>query len=76
MSPFRFIHKMLLKGSQPSQGAIILPVKEQIKAWRRADQKMGWGINNSEFEKIGVSSPPPLTDNDRTQNSFHGAGRL
>ena len=65
MSPFHFIHNLFLKGNPPGRGAVILPVKEQIKTWRRADQKMGWGIDNSEFEKPGATSPPPLTDNDR-----------
>jgi uncharacterized protein YndB with AHSA1/START domain len=64
MAPLGFFHNLFLKGSPQSRGAIILPVKEQIKAWRRADHKMGWSIDNSEFEKLGGSSPP-LTDNDR-----------
>lgn len=65
MAPLGFFHNLFLKRSPQSRGAIIFPVKEQIKAWRRADQKMNWGIDNSEFEKLGGSSPPPLTDNDR-----------
>jgi len=63
MAPFHFIHNLFLKGNAPPRSAVILPMKEQIKAWRRANQKMGWGIDTGEFEKLGVSSPP-LTDDD------------
>ena len=65
MTFFRFIHNLFLKGGPPGEGAFIFQMKEQIKAWRRADQKMGWGIDNREFEMPGLSSPPTLTDNDR-----------
>lgn len=65
MPPFHFIQNLFSKGSALSQSAIILPLKEQVKSWRRADQKMGWGIDSSEFENLGRSLPPPLTDNDR-----------
>ena len=80
MSPFRFIHNIFLKANAPSRGAIILPMMDQIKAWRRADQKMGWGIDNNEFEMLEKSFPPPLTDNDRMQGFigsvlFYGFGK-
>ena len=65
MTPFHFIHNLFLKGSPQSRGASILSMKEQIKAWQRTDQKMGWDIENSEFENPGILSPPLLTDNDR-----------
>ena len=64
MAPFHFIHNLFLKNSPPGKGAVILPMKEQMKAWRRAAQKMGWSIDNREFEKLDVL-PAPLTDNDR-----------
>jgi hypothetical protein len=72
MSPFRFIYSIFLKGNAPSKGAIILPVNQQIKAWRRANRMMRWGIDNNEFEKLTVSLPPQLTDNDQL-NGFIGA---
>ena len=72
MVPFHFIHNLFLKGNPQDHGAVVFPVKEQIKAWRRADQKMGWGIDNSEFDKLGALLPPPLTDNDR-MGGFIGA---
>jgi len=79
MSPFRFIHNIFLKGNPQSRGAIIFPMKEQVKAWRRANQKMGWGIDNNEFEMLEKSFPPPLTDNDQMQGFigsvlFYGFG--
>jgi hypothetical protein len=79
MSPFRFIHNIFLKGNPQSRGAIILPMTGQIKAWRRADQKMGWGINKNEFEMLEASLPKPLTDHDRKQGFigfvlFYGFG--
>lgn len=79
MSPFRFIHNIFLKGNPQSRSAIIFPMKEQVKAWRRANQKMGWSIDNNEFEMLEKSFPPPLTDNDRMQGFigsvlFYGFG--
>ena len=65
MSSFHFIHNLFLKNRPHSRGARIISMKEQIKAWRRADQKMGWNIDNGEFENTGVSPPLPLTDKDR-----------
>ena len=79
MSPFRFIHNIFLKGGTPGRDATILRMKEQIKAWRRANQMMGWGIPNNEFEMLSASLPPPLTDNDRMRGFigsvlFYGFG--
>jgi hypothetical protein len=79
MSPFRFIHNIFLKINPQSQDAIIFPMTEQVKAWRRANQKMGWGIDNTEFEILEKSIRPPLTDNDRKQGFigsviFYGFG--
>ncbi len=33
----------------------ILPLEEQISAWRGASKKMKWGIHEAEFESIGTS---------------------
>ncbi|MEE9537081.1 MAG: hypothetical protein V3V51_06535 [Desulfobacterales bacterium] len=79
MSPFRFIHNIFLKRGTPGRDATILRMKEQIKAWRRANQMMGWGIPNNEFEMLSASLPPPLTDNDRMRGFigsvlFYGFG--
>jgi hypothetical protein len=72
MSPFRFIHNIFLKSNSQSREAIILPMKEQIKAWHRANRVMGWGIDNNEFKKPASSLWPHLTDDDR-MNGFIGA---
>ena len=72
MSPFRFIHNILLKANALGRDVIILPMNQQIKAWRKANRMMGWGIDNNEFEKLALSLPPHLTDNDQV-NGFIGA---
>ena len=79
MGPFHLIHKLLLKRNPQKRGAGILSMNEQIRAWRRAGQKMGWEINYSDFKDPGVPSPPPLTDSDRMKGFigtvlFYGFG--
>jgi hypothetical protein len=79
MALLHFIHSLFLRNSPSSQGAVILPMKEQIKAWRRASKKMGWGIKNNEFEVLEKCFLPYLTDNDRRQGLigsvlFYGFG--
>lgn len=46
-----------------------LPVRKQLKAWRKANGKMSWGIKTKEFEKI--EPPPSLTKIDR-KHGFEG----
>jgi hypothetical protein len=46
-------------------GDLILPVGKQIRAWRKANRKMGWGIRDKEFDHI--EEPPPMTEADRRQ---------
>lgn len=41
---------------------IFLPMKAQIRRWRRASRKMGWGISKSEFANID-NAPPDLASN-------------
>ena len=72
MSPFRFVHNLFLKASSENQEPKILSIKEQIKNWRRADRKMGWGIGNDEFERLEASLVPPLRDNGEC-NGFIGS---
>jgi uncharacterized protein YndB with AHSA1/START domain len=71
-APFHFIHNLFFKSSAPSRNTAIFPLKEHIKAWRRADQKMGWRIANGEFDKLSVLLPLPLTDDER-MGGFIGA---
>jgi len=42
---------------------VILGPKAQIRAWRKVNQTMGWGIREDEFDAIG--QPPEMTDKDR-----------
>jgi hypothetical protein len=55
----------------------MLPIEEQIRAWRRAGKKMKWNIGEKEFNKI--DSPPSLTNSDLEQGFvgvalFYGFG--
>ncbi len=57
---------------------VILPIEEQIMAWRRAGKKMKWAITEKEFN--GIDSPPSLTDSDLEQGFagialFYGFGK-
>jgi hypothetical protein len=58
------------KGRPETGGDLILPVQEQIKAWRKASQKMGWEITANEFDRL--EALPLLKDEDRIQG-FMGA---
>lgn len=46
-------------------GDLILPASKQIRAWRKANRKMGWGIRDEEFHHI--QEPPPMTEADKRQ---------
>ncbi|HEA69022.1 MAG TPA: hypothetical protein ENI07_19740 [Desulfobacterales bacterium] len=59
-----------LKDKSENDPQLILPLPLQIKAWRRANRKMAWGIQKSEFDQIEPS--PWLTDSDRHEG-FIGA---
>lgn len=48
----------------------ILPLEEQINAWRTANKKMKWGIREEEFD--GIGSPSGLTEDD-VSHGFVGA---
>jgi len=55
----------------------ILTVQEQIKAWRKANLKMGWNITQEEFDKLAML--PSLADGDVNQGFigtalFYGFG--
>ena len=51
MSPLAWLRNIYSKG-QPKKGdESILTVQEQIKAWRKANRKMGWNITQDEFDK-------------------------
>jgi len=49
---------------------VILSADKQIKAWRKANRRMKWGIPAAEFKMI--EPPPPLTPKDKA-DGFIGA---
>lgn len=51
----------------PQRG--IRPLGPQVKAWRKANRKMNWGIGKAEFEAIGIG--PELSQADR-RDGFSG----
>jgi hypothetical protein len=57
--------KRLVLESSPEEQSLILPLKRQIRAWRKANRKMGWGITDEEFDNI--EEPPQMTEADRRQ---------
>lgn len=61
---------LFLKNRSQKENCQILAAQDQVKAWRRANRKMSWGITREEFERIG--SPPRLTEDDRL-DGFIGA---
>ncbi len=42
MSPLLWFRNLLSNDQTEERGDLILPVKDQIKAWRSANRKMGW----------------------------------
>jgi hypothetical protein len=50
---------------------MLLPIIKQIKAWQRANRKMGWGIERVAFQTIGP--PPSITEHD-LRDGFAGVG--
>lgn len=54
----RFFKKRFLKASRDP----ILPLTKQIKSWRKANQKMNWGINVSQLMQLNHF--PDLTQED------------
>ena len=60
MSPLDWLRNLYSK-DQPKKGdESILTLPEQIKAWRKANRKMGWNITQDEFDKQEIF--PLLTD--------------
>lgn len=74
---FAWINNFFSKKRLRTPDAVVLPIPQQIKAWRRASHKMGWKIKAAEFENL--ASPPPLSASDRDQGFsgialFYGFG--
>ena len=56
--------------SADSANAFIAEPSAQIRAWRKANKKMGWGITEEEF--AGIGAPSQMTEQDR-QAGFVGS---
>ena len=62
---YRWFRKIFINEEHEDQRYLIRPFPRQIRAWRKANRKMGWGIKAEEFDHI--SDPPILTESDRYQ---------
>jgi hypothetical protein len=77
MSPLVWLRNLCSKG-QPKKGdELILTLPEQIKAWHKANRKMGWNIPQDKFDKQEIL--PSLTDGSVNQEFigtalFYGFG--
>ena len=68
--PFAWFRNLCSKGRSKTGGDLILPMQEQINAWRKASRKMDWAITDDEFDTL--EALPPLSHEDRIQG-FKGA---
>jgi hypothetical protein len=50
---------------------LILPVRKQIRNWRKANRKRKWRITNAEFERI---APRPELTKDDISDGFGNVG--
>ena len=51
------------KSRPKTAGDLILPMEEQVKAWRSASRKMDWEITDAEFDRL--ETLPLVKDEDR-----------
>jgi hypothetical protein len=73
---FSFTHRwqrLFSMSPAPIRDNSILPIKMQIKAWRKAIRKMGWAIGEEEFETIEPLWLPPMTAEDSRQGFIGSA---
>lgn len=75
--PFAWLRNLYSKGRPKTRRDLILPMQEQVNAWRKASRKMGWEITADEFERL--EALPSLRDEDRVQGFmgtvlFYGFG--
>jgi uncharacterized protein YndB with AHSA1/START domain len=69
MSAFVWLQKLGLTGRLNEKDTVFLPASEQIRAWRKANHKMEWGILPDEFDVL--EDPPLISPEDRRQG-FNG----
>ena len=51
MSPLVWLRNLCSKGKPKKGDELILNLPEQIKAWQKANRKMGWNIPQEEFNE-------------------------
>jgi hypothetical protein len=73
--PYNLFSSVAHKGPQDR----VLSINEQIRFWYKANRKMNWGIKRDEFERVEVSSPQTLNEDDRIKGFiglalFYGFG--
>jgi hypothetical protein len=61
----------------PDKTCLILSLEKQVKTWRRANRKMGWGIKEKEFAEL--QQPQEIEESDRREGFlgtalFYGFG--
>jgi hypothetical protein len=71
MTPFSWFRGSHVSDGEDPQSRLLLPVHKQLRAWRKADRKMEWGIRKEDFDAIGA--PPSLSGGDRREG-FVGVG--
>jgi hypothetical protein len=64
MSPNLWLPDLIPKGQTSILGDQVLLLEEQINAWYGVSQKMAWGIQDVEFEKLSASLSQKLTNDD------------
>jgi len=75
--PVKWLSRLFFPKKSEFTDHVILPIEEQIRAWRDANKKMKWDIGEKEFN--GIDSPPSLPDSDLEQGFvgvalFYGFG--
>ena len=65
-----WFRNLVSKGRPKTEGDLILPMQEQVKAWHNANRKMDWAIADDEFDSLEALPLPG--DEDRIQG-FTGA---
>ena len=62
MSGNHWLRSVFAFQKNPDTSDLILPFQKQIRAWRNADKKMGWRIQEAEFK--GIVDMPSLSQDD------------
>ncbi|MFI5294319.1 MAG: hypothetical protein ACHQ0Y_04770 [Thermodesulfovibrionales bacterium] len=77
MTPVKWLSRLFFPKKSEFTDRVMLPIEEQIKAWRGANKEMKWHIGEKEFN--GIGAPPSLTNSDLEQGFvgvalFYGVG--